>query len=195
VVISSQYRGANIWPKGTTVNIGKDEFGGRDVADVKALIPILDQMPEVDPQRIGIFGISRGGMMRYLAARLNPRIKAIVVWAGVTDELTEVVARPDMEKFVFSRLIPNYAVNKEQVLKDRSVLYWLDEIDDKLPILLLHGDADDRVTVDNSIRLAEKLQERGQVHRLIVYPKTGHFFERYSESTKLETALWFKIYL
>ena len=192
VVIASQYRGAPVWPKETTVNIGLDEFGGRDVDDVKALIPILEGMPEVDAQRIGMYGVSRGGMMTYLACKNNPRIKAIAVWAGVTDHWPQSIQRPEMDKYVFSRLIPNYATNKEQVLRDRSVIYWLDQLDSKLPILLLHGDADDRVTVDNSINLAAKLKERGQVHKLIIYPKANHALIPFRDEATEEIAQWFK---
>lgn len=191
VVISSQYRGALIWPKETTLNIGKDEFGGRDVDDVKALIPILDGMAEVDGNRIGMFGISRGGMMTYMAAKNNPRIKTIVVWAGVSDHWGWAIHRTEMEQFVFARLIPDYASNKEQVLRDRSVIYWLDQLDKNLPVLLLHGDADDRVLVDNSIKLAAKLKARGQVHKLIVYPKADHGLNPFREQANEEIAQWF----
>ena len=192
IVIASQYRGAPVWPKGTTVNIGQDEFGGRDVDDVHALIPILEGMPEVDTQRIGMVGVSRGGMMTYLACKNNPRIKAIAVWAGVTDHWPQSIQRPEMDKYVFSRLIPNYKTNKEQVLRDRSVIYWLDQLDSKLSILLLHGDADDRVTVDNSINLAAKLKERGQVHKLIIYPKANHSLTPFRDEATEEVAQWFK---
>ena len=42
------------------------------------------------------------------------------------------------------------------------------------PLLLLHGDADDVVTVGNSTRLADRIIARGGCARSIVYPRVGH---------------------
>jgi dipeptidyl aminopeptidase/acylaminoacyl peptidase len=195
IVIGSQYRGALIWPANINFDPGKDEFGGEDVKDVTALIPILEKMPDADPKRIGMMGISRGGMMTYMASKNNPKIKAIVVWAGVTDHIAEIPFRPVFDQRLYPRLIPNYATNKEQVLRDRSVLFWLDEINIKMPILLLHGDADTKVSVTNSIKLAEKLKHRGQPHKLIVYPKADHGLHPFQDQAMTEIVKWFGTHL
>ena len=42
------------------------------------------------------------------------------------------------------------------------------------PLLLMHGDADDVVTVGNSVRLAERIAARGGCARLRIYPSVGH---------------------
>jgi acetyl esterase/lipase len=42
------------------------------------------------------------------------------------------------------------------------------------PLLLLHGDADDVVTVGNSTRLADRIRARRGCARAIVYPGVGH---------------------
>ena len=42
------------------------------------------------------------------------------------------------------------------------------------PLLLLHGDADDVVSVGNSIRLDERIRERGGCSTLHIYPGVGH---------------------
>jgi acetyl esterase/lipase len=183
IVISSQYRGA-----------GQDEFGGRDVNDVMALLPIIDGMPEADPERIGMIGISRGTIMTYLAVARSQRIKAIAIWGGVTDLLAEAPRRPEMER-VFSRLIPNYAENREQALKDRSVLYWLDRLPQQLPVLLLHGDADVQVSPINATTMAQKLKERKQPHKLVLYPQGDHGLRKYRSQVDDELVEWFNRYL
>ncbi|MRV76774.1 prolyl oligopeptidase family serine peptidase [Duganella sp. FT92W] len=183
IVISSQYRG-----------VGHDEFGGRDVNDVMALLPVIDGMPEADPEKIGMIGISRGNIMTYLAAARSRRIKAIAIWGGVSDLLTELPRRPEMER-VMERLIPDYENNREQALKDRSVLYWLDRIDPKLPVLLLHGDADVQVSKENAVVMAQKLKEREQPYKLVIYPNGDHGLTKYPIPVRKELMEWFGRYL
>jgi dipeptidyl aminopeptidase/acylaminoacyl peptidase len=183
IVISSQYRGR-----------GHDEFGGRDVNDVLALLPIIDGMPDADADRIGMFGISRGSIMTYLSAARSKRIKAIAIWGGVSDLLTEVPRRPEMERLM-ARLIPEYAANREQALKDRSVLYWMERLDPGLPVLLLHGDADVQVSVVNATAMAQKLKERGQPHKLVIYPNGDHALVKYRKEVLGELMGWFNQYL
>ncbi|HVS72300.1 MAG TPA: acetylxylan esterase [Phycisphaerae bacterium] len=42
--------------------------------DIMRLIDYLDTRADVDPQRIGIYGVSKGGIEAYLAAAVDPRI-------------------------------------------------------------------------------------------------------------------------
>lgn len=183
IVISSQYRGH-----------GHDEFGGRDVNDVMALLPIIDGMPEADATRIGMIGISRGSIMTYLAAARSQRIKAIAIWGGVSDLLTEVPRRPEMERLL-ARLIPEYASNRERAFKERSVLYWMERLDPQLPVLLLHGDADVQVSVVNATAMAHKLKERAQPHKLVIYPNGDHALKMYREQVREELMDWFNQHL
>jgi dienelactone hydrolase len=53
------------------------------VWDVMRLIDYLQTRPDVDAQRIGVMGISKGGTEAYLAAAADPRIAAVVPIIGV----------------------------------------------------------------------------------------------------------------
>jgi hypothetical protein len=48
------------------------------VWDVMRLIDLLQSRPEVDPQRIGLMGISKGGIETWLAAAVDPRIAVAI---------------------------------------------------------------------------------------------------------------------
>jgi dienelactone hydrolase len=48
------------------------------VWDVMRLIDYLETRPDVDPARIGIYGVSKGGIEAYLAAAADPRIACAV---------------------------------------------------------------------------------------------------------------------
>jgi dienelactone hydrolase len=53
------------------------------VWDVMRLIDYLETRADIDPRRIGVTGISKGGMETYLAAAVDPRIAAAVPLIGV----------------------------------------------------------------------------------------------------------------
>lgn len=194
MVIASQYRGAASLPTGVKPKPLMDQFGGDDVNDIKNLLPIINGMAEVDPNRIAMKGFSRGGMMSYLAARDMPQLKALIVEAGVTDIEAHLKVRPVMEN-ILSRFIPNYATEKSTQLQARSVLHWLDKLPPQLPILLVHGDKDVRVEVEQSQTLAKALAEKGHPHKLVIYPGADHGLYPNRAEADAETVAWLKKYL
>lgn len=194
IVIASQYRGARAWSSSVSAVAELDQFGGDDVHDVKNLVPIINGMPDADSGRIAMYGASRGGMMSYLAARDMPQLKALIVQAGVADLEAGLARRPEMEN-VFAKLIPSYATEKSSQLRARSVLHWLDELPRDLPILLLHGDQDARVEVEQSLSLAKALAARDQPHRLVVYPGADHGLQPHRAAADAEIAAWLEHHL
>ncbi|MGH9661118.1 MAG: alpha/beta hydrolase family protein [Bryobacteraceae bacterium] len=53
------------------------------VWDVMRLVDWLETRPDVEPTRIGLIGFSKGGMEAYLAAAVDPRIRAVAPCIGV----------------------------------------------------------------------------------------------------------------
>ncbi len=74
-----------------------------------------------------------------------------------------------MEK-VFKHRIPDYEKNKVAELEKRSVLNWTTDLSPNVPILLLHGTNDKRVSVNHSIDLAASLKKNNIPHKLVLYP-------------------------
>lgn len=52
---------------------------GRRVWDVVRMIDVLEARPEIDPRRIGVMGISGGGMVALFSAALDDRLRAAVI--------------------------------------------------------------------------------------------------------------------
>jgi dipeptidyl aminopeptidase/acylaminoacyl peptidase len=194
LVIASNYRGEHNWGSNPPLNMGQDEFGGADVKDVVALWPILQQTPAADMQKVAMFGESRGSMMAFLAARALPELKALIASAGVSDLVAERQFRPEMEN-VYQARIPNYLIRKDAALKERSVVHFIDQIPTTLPILLLHGSADQQVDVQNSERLATLLQQRYQPHKLVIYPLDNHGLKKNRRQADAEIVAWLEKYL
>ncbi|AWM32502.1 alpha/beta hydrolase family protein [Hymenobacter nivis] len=91
VLIASQLRG-------TPGSEGKDEFGGADTLDVISCIPALAQLPKADTSRLGLYGISWGGLNALQLLRSERYIRAAIVNSGVLGALA-ALQRPDGEGF------------------------------------------------------------------------------------------------
>lgn len=192
VIIGSQYRGA--FDK--EVVRGKyDEFGGSDVLDVVKLAKYIPYIEGADSSKVGMYGSSRGGMQTFLAMQRIPEVKAVASIAGASDLLRELEFRQSMEN-VYKVRIPNYDVNKEAELGKRSVVKWIDKLDKGVPILIQHGDKDDRVSVENAKWLANALEKSEHPHRLSIYKNEGHGWSPKTKPAAMrELADWFHQHL
>ena len=61
-----------------------------------------------------------------------------------------------------------------------------------MSILLLHGDKDKRVNVEQSKSLASQLAVRKHPHKLIIYPNDNHGLVRHRKEMTQEIILWLK---
>lgn len=188
VVILSQYRGNG-------GGEGKEEFGGNDINDVLNLVPVLAQIPSADTSRIGMEGTSRGGMMTYLALKESCVFKAAVVTGGLANAFNNIASRPDMEKNVYSQLIPNYSTNKEAGLKERSAVFWADQLCKETPLLIMHGSADWRVLPSEALELVNKLYESKHPTRFILFEGADHGITEFRDQRFAETKRHFDYYL
>lgn len=177
-VVGSQYR-------------EEDEFGGKDIDDVLALLTIIDRREDVAADRIGMLGFSRGGVTTMVAASRTSRIKALVLKGSPTDLYADLSARPDMEK-VLERRIPGYSANKEAALRARSPLFLVEKIPAEMPILILHGSADARSRAENALQLATRLQALNRPYKLIIYPEGDHALRKFEFEVNAEVANWFE---
>ncbi|MDP8255897.1 MAG: dienelactone hydrolase family protein [Candidatus Alcyoniella australis] len=64
------------------------------VIDIRRCIDLLQQQPYVDPERIGIMGVSLGAILGQLAAEADPRIKSCVMLLGASD-LPQILVNSD----------------------------------------------------------------------------------------------------
>jgi dipeptidyl aminopeptidase/acylaminoacyl peptidase len=172
VVIASDYR-----YQGATVK--RDEWGGVEVDDVLNLVPALKSLDCVDPERLYMLGLSRGGTETYLAIKRGVPVKAAAVIGGVTDVKAWVDARPEMNivngnDYIdgFAQIWPDYEHRAEEQYRARSAVYWADQIN--VPVLILHSRTDRMVPVTQALKIAEALQEKGKVYSLHIYDRDGH---------------------
>ena len=180
-VIGSQYR-------------EEDEFGGKDVDDVLALLDLIDGRPDVDGKRIGMMGHSRGGLETVIVASRSDRFRAIALLGAPADLLEDLRLRPDMAR-VYERRIPNYSDDPAATLRARSPLDLVEALPPAMPILVLHGGADERAHPANALRLASRLQELQRKYKLVIYPDADHALSGLEAEVRDELARWFGTYL
>lgn len=149
IVLGSEYRGG-------LDSEGKDEWGGGDVDDVVNLREIVEKLPISKKEKSIVVGASRGGMMSYKLASREPWVKGVISIAGTADLAMSAEERPAMLE-IFKECFGG----KEDEMKKRSATEFYKQIPKDLPLLIMHGTADNRVSVDQARKLNSLLVENG----------------------------------
>lgn len=136
--------------------------------DITAGIDALIEQGIADPDRLGLMGWSYGGYMTAWAiGHGGERFQAISVGAPVVD-LLSFHGTADIRDF-----IPGYFEGRRfDVWRAQSPLWHLKKID--APVLIQHGEADERVPLSQGTMLYRILQELGVDVTMVVYPRTPH---------------------
>jgi dipeptidyl-peptidase-4 len=143
----------------------RHEFGAIELKDqLTALDQLLAQYPQLDKDRIAIWGWSNGGSMTLYAMTHSDRFKAGVAVAPVTSQLN------------YDSI---YTERYMGLLKDDKTGYEMSDVTkaaDKLhgALLLVHGTSDDNVHFQNSIQMINALINAGKQFRLMIYPNKTH---------------------
>lgn len=190
-VIGTQYRGG----MGLPAEIGgTDEWGGSDVNDVLALVPIARALDVADTERLGMYAGSRGAVNMFRASLELESLKTMVSVSGAYDLALEAELRFRMER-VFREHIPGFEEDRKRVLAQRSVVEWTDRLDPNVPILLLHGTYDERASAAGALQFARRLQERWHPYRLVMFENDDHFLSDNEEEAHKIVIDWYDRYL
>ncbi|GAB4144273.1 MAG: prolyl oligopeptidase family serine peptidase [Ignavibacteriales bacterium] len=187
-VLATQYRGND-------GGEGKDEFGGGDVNDVLNLIPLADEFDFADTSKWGIEGWSRGGMMTYLSLTKSNLFKAAIVSGGIANLNCGVSENKFIQRLFQITTGSDVPDNFLDECEKRSALNFADEISKQTNILIMHGTADDRVPVQDSIRMAEKLIENKINIKLVLFENGDHFLRKHRAEVNSLRKNWFDNYL
>lgn len=165
VVLATQYRGG-------PGSEGTDEFGGKDLDDVRALVPLAASLGFVDTTQVFLSGGSRGGMEAYLLAREGMPLRAVAIRAGLADLERAVTRRPLLEQALLQKLVPGYQQHRQAVLEHRSAARWAGEL--TTPLILFHGSDDWRLDPQDTLDVAAALQRAHRRFELHLYDGDTH---------------------
>ncbi len=169
------------------------DMGGKDFQDIMRGIDYLIQQSIVDPNRVGIMGWSYGGFMTAWAVTQTNRFKAALMGAGVSDfhSFHAQSNIPDWDK----RFIGVDMLENPQAYRERSAITYAGRV--TTPTLIVHGEKDECVPVNQAYAFHRALRERAIPTELVVYPREGHGPREQKHLRDLEERMvhWFKQYL
>jgi dipeptidyl aminopeptidase/acylaminoacyl peptidase len=187
-VFASQYRGND-------GGEGHDEFGGEDLNDVLNLINLADEVDYANKNLWGIEGWSRGGMMTYLALTRTDIFKAAVVLGGIAN----LRCNSDESKFMrrlYEQTMGRYQHSEfNRKCESRSIINFPEQLSPATPILIVHGNNDQRVLPHDSIDLSYKLLELNIPFRLVMLEGGDHFMKSHRKEIDEMRKSWFNKYL
>lgn len=148
-------------------------WGVADTHDCLAAYDHLASLDWVDPTRVAIFGASYGSYMALHAVVDDPdnRFACAVAKYGDCDILTswaqgDLVGRLDLERMM------GHPRTARAEYAAGSPIHRIEHLE--VPVLVAHGELDDRVSPKQSQELVEALRREGKQFEYITYPTEGH---------------------
>jgi len=168
VVIQPEYRGSTGYGADFLSAIYQ-HFGDRAYRDVDSATDFAISEGWADPNRLAIFGWSAGGFMTSWTVTQTHRYKAAIEGAGITDWLSFIPTSDIWQTDYDARLQEK---DPTPMLQFSAVMH-VDQV--TTPLLILHGEADQRVPPFQGREYFVLLKERGKTVRMVTYPGSGHF--------------------
>ncbi len=171
VVLDMDYRASagygRAWRTAIYRQMGWPEL--EDLEDGKAWIVAHES---VEPQRVGVYGGSYGGVLTFMALFRKPELFAagaalrpVTDWAHYNDPYTsDILNTPDVDPEAYRKSSPiEYAQGLQK------------------PLLICHGVVDNNVTFQDTVHMVERLIELGKTRYFVTafYPVESHGFEQW----------------
>jgi dipeptidyl aminopeptidase/acylaminoacyl peptidase len=153
----------------------QQDWGGEDYRDIMASLDEVCQRDYVDSSRLGVTGYSYGGFMSSWIVGHDTRFKAAVIGAPCTN-LSSMYGTSDIG-VRFGEL--QWGGTRREALDaflDRSPLTYAPNVE--TPVLLMHGEADLRVPMEQSEQYFVTLKRLGKIVEFVRFPGGYHGFVR-----------------
>jgi len=170
VILTPDHRGSSGYNREWTTGSYHD-MGGGETQDVNAGADYLKTLGYVDPDRIGVWGLSYGGFMTLQSIITAPKLFAAAIdVAGVSEWETQ------HDQFSLSRQLGATSVSEPEYVAHVDPVHNLDKIE--RPLLILQGTNDTNVPLWNTLKVIDGLEKLGTPFDMAFYPGEIHFFRR-----------------
>jgi fermentation-respiration switch protein FrsA (DUF1100 family) len=159
-----------------------------EISDLKAAIDWLYNREEILKDKIGVIGLSLGGVIAILTASQDERIKAICTWSTPADlkdpefqnTAKSIFGEVKIEKIILKEYIdlPSGDRIKRKFLIDafkHDILKSVEKISPR-PILIIHGTKDPLVPISHAEKLFEKAKDP---KKKILIENADHTFNKW----------------
>lgn len=170
-----------------------------EITDALAALEFLRKQPEIDANRIGLLGLSLGGCVATCTAARDGKVKALVLWAAVSDlkgpfvermapEVRELLDKQGWLDFEGWKVSKAFYEDAAKIDPLREALRY------DGAVLIVHGANDPVVPVDHAHRYHAAFQCTKKLH---IIPDADHTFARlnWEEEAMKVTLDWFKTHL
>ena len=168
-VFLPNYRGSTGWGLNfAESNLG--DMGGKDFEDMMLGIDSLVVSGLADPDRLAVAGWSYGGFTAAWAISQSNRFRAAVMGAGISDWLSfhGRSCLSDWDAMYYQ----GSPYDQAGPYKSFSPISYYQNL--ATPTLILHGEDDQDVPVEQSYLFYRALKDKGVETQLIVYPRETH---------------------
>jgi dipeptidyl aminopeptidase/acylaminoacyl peptidase len=151
------------------------DWGGVDAADVHAAVDHVIQLGLVDPDRLGVLGLSYGGFMVNWLVGTTDRFAAAVSENGVTNQISGWANSDSGPEYDRAALMgdPLSAEGVERLWR-QSPLRNVASI--RTSLLMLQAEADLRCPPQDNEQLFIALRHLGRTVEYVLYPEESHVF-------------------
>jgi dipeptidyl aminopeptidase/acylaminoacyl peptidase len=148
-------------------------WGVDDTKDCLAAADFLRTLDWVDGDRLGIFGASYGSYMALLSVTDDPeyRYRCAVTKYGDCDIVTSW-AQGDREGVQDLERMMGPPSAAREAYRAGSAYHRLENV--RVPLLIAHGERDERVSPKQSEQLVGRLRELGKTFEYVTYPTEAH---------------------
>ena len=175
-------------------------------ADVLNAVSSLKRFPQVNPEKIGMWGHSMGGFLTLRAMVISKDIKAGVIWAGVVGSYTDLLYNwrrsgsftpsPSSRGIGWrTQWISLYGTPEQNPDFWNSISATSHLADLSGPLQLHHATGDEDVPYEFSIGLAEKVCAQGRIADLYIYEGDNHNISANFDTAMKLTIEFFDQYL
>jgi dipeptidyl aminopeptidase/acylaminoacyl peptidase len=189
-VLQPQFRGS--WGFGRTFEkAGEGEWGGKMQTDLQDGVAALVKDGQVDASRACIVGASFGGYSALAGAALYPdAYRCAVSIAGISDLgqlLIEEGRTYGREGEAIDQLRKELGAASSGKLGEHSPARHAAEV--KAPVLLIHGDKDTVVSIEQSQLMTSRLKAAGKDVQYIVLEGENHYLTKTANRTRTLQAI------
>jgi dipeptidyl aminopeptidase/acylaminoacyl peptidase len=170
VVFQPNPRGSTGWGQAFVDDVNRD-WGGLAYEDVMRGTDFAEALPYVEKGRTTAAGASYGGYMVNWIAGHTDRFKALVSHDGIFDLASMSGATEELWFTDWEFGGPFW--EKPEVYAKHSPSAYVKNF--KTPTLVVHGELDYRVPIEQGFGMFTALQRRGVPSRLVVFPDENHW--------------------
>ena len=146
-----------------------ERLGVLEAEDQIASAKHFSALPYIDAERTGMWGWSYGGFMTLMSMMYGDGPDTFEMGVSVAP-----VTSWRQYDTIYTERYMSTPQRNEEGYRNSAPVTWADRLRDNQDLLIIHGDLDDNVHFQNTVQMADALQQAGKQFDLMMYPGRNH---------------------